>query len=241
MNKKAVILTICLVAMSLVLTAPAMAQITYYTDQPTFEAAAPGLTLEDFEETTVVGNTGCDEPIDMNSNDLCFVPGDIQPGLALQTNEGIRAGCPGDCPMVALPPGAVGNATDAVGANFFADTTDVLFTNNNVTAAGMDFSDFAYPNIFDISIYGIGDVLMDTTTANVAAADTFWGVTSNQVITRILIAAQGSSAEVMDNIQFGAPAPPVSVPSMTQWGMIAFMLFAGIGAVYSLRKRRAKA
>ncbi len=36
----------------------------------------------------------------------------------------------------------------------------------------------------------------------------------------------------------GLPAPPMAIPTMTQWGMVAFMLLAVAGAVYYLRRRR---
>jgi hypothetical protein len=42
-------------------------------------------------------------------------------------------------------------------------------------------------------------------------------------------------------VRCGAPAPPVApavVPTMTEWGMIIFMVFAGLGAIYYLRKQR---
>jgi uncharacterized repeat protein (TIGR01451 family) len=35
-----------------------------------------------------------------------------------------------------------------------------------------------------------------------------------------------------------APTPPTQVPTMTEWGMILFMLLAGLGSVYYLRKRK---
>ncbi len=38
-------------------------------------------------------------------------------------------------------------------------------------------------------------------------------------------------------LSFGAPMEFTPVPTMTQWGMIVFMLLAGFGAVYFLRKR----
>jgi hypothetical protein len=33
-------------------------------------------------------------------------------------------------------------------------------------------------------------------------------------------------------------AGPLDVPTMTEWGMIIFMVFAGLGAVYYLRRQR---
>lgn len=36
------------------------------------------------------------------------------------------------------------------------------------------------------------------------------------------------------------PMDPYSIPTMTEWGMIIFMMLAGLGAVYDIRRRRAK-
>lgn len=45
---------------------------------------------------------------------------------------------------------------------------------------------------------------------------------------------------VLTGAQFAAaPAAPVAVPTMTEWGMIIFMLLAGLGSIYYLRRRRA--
>ncbi len=38
--------------------------------------------------------------------------------------------------------------------------------------------------------------------------------------------------------QGGPGGPPVSVPTMNEWGMIIFMIFAGLGAFYYLRRQR---
>ena len=38
--------------------------------------------------------------------------------------------------------------------------------------------------------------------------------------------------------KFAADLPSVSVPALTDWGMIVFIVFAGFGAIYHLRKSR---
>ena len=43
----------------------------------------------------------------------------------------------------------------------------------------------------------------------------------------------------IENWTFASYEPsPVSVPTINEWGMIAFMLFAGFGAIYYLRRKR---
>ncbi|MEJ2695555.1 MAG: hypothetical protein P8013_02805 [Candidatus Sulfobium sp.] len=41
-----------------------------------------------------------------------------------------------------------------------------------------------------------------------------------------------------DNIRIEALAPPTPVPTMTEWGLVIFMLIAACGAIYYLRKRK---
>ena len=38
--------------------------------------------------------------------------------------------------------------------------------------------------------------------------------------------------------QGGLGDPPVAIPTMTEWGMIIFMVFAGAGSCYYLRRKR---
>ena len=59
------------------------AQTNFYTDRSAFEADFPGLTVEDFEEARFPAGpvTLCEEPINSLSNDDCFIPGEIIPGV----------------------------------------------------------------------------------------------------------------------------------------------------------------
>ncbi len=232
LNKKALLMTAGLVAVSLLAAVPAMAQLTYYTNPVTFQTNAPPLQTEDFETGGVAPGAAlaCSEPINTNSNDLCFSPGDINPGVEMRSSSGSN--------MVILGAGVftVNNASIVAGANNFPDTTDVIFTQNNgVTAVGMDFSNGGYPSIFNINVYGAGNSLLGSTTVNVTGPDTFWGVISADGIRRINIESTGgNNGELSDNIRFGGFIP---VPTMTEWGMIIFILLAGAGSVYYLRKR----
>ena len=50
---------------------------------------------------------------------------------------------------------------------------------------------------------------------------------------------EGNTA--IDNVSLvipGTPSPPTSVPTMNEWGMIIFIVLAGLGSVYYLRRQR---
>ncbi len=43
---------------------------------------------------------------------------------------------------------------------------------------------------------------------------------------------------VLDDLTFSRQTAPAAIPTMTEWGMIIFMVLAGLGSVYYLRRRR---
>jgi PKD repeat protein len=104
----------------------------------------------------------------------------------------------------------MGNPSKNVVANYFVESYNITFT-TVVHAAGMDLVSYASEGTVDITIYGPGGVVLGTTTAPATNAGTFWGVSSDQPITRININSEGGQAEGVDNVAFGfvAIAPPM--------------------------------
>jgi len=175
---------------------------TYFTDAAAFDAMFPGLPVEDFEDSLSVpgGTPGCDEPANENSDDDCFEPGDIVPQLSLRTFEGARAGCPVECPMVALGDGVVGTTGIVVGANFFIDTV-LLETTAEVCALGMDLL-IPTPETLDIIITTQSG--MASTTAMASNTGLFWGLATNQdPIVSIHFVSPSGGGELLDNIRLG--------------------------------------
>jgi hypothetical protein len=212
----------------------------FYTDRPTFQAANPGLPLEDFETGMVLpsGVTPCDEPINDLSNDACFTTGSLLPGFALQTFEGIRPGCPLECPMVIVGAGFVGNPSIVVGPNFFVDTYLITFS-PPVTSVGLDLVTTSSSDIFDISITdGTGAVTM--TTGSASPAGTFWGVESSDLIASIHIASPSGNTELIDNLEFGTIAPPPPIPTLSEWGLIVLSLSFLIFGIVAIRVWKVK-
>jgi hypothetical protein len=64
--------------------------LTFYSSEATFDAAFPGLPVEDFGEGVVPagGATGCPSPLSSTSNNACFLPAQILRGLELLDSTG---------------------------------------------------------------------------------------------------------------------------------------------------------
>jgi len=185
---------------------------TFYTDRATFDASAPGLPIEDFELATTPPGVidATDVPLDENTNNAVFPLGSILPGIQFQ-DDPIH---PPDG-IVALGAGVGGNPSTCILSNYNTGSFDILFPNTNTFAAGMDLTHFwDPPATVNITIYGEGGVVMDTTTSTGSEAGNFWGVISNRFITRININSTLGAWEGVDNIAFGyADVPNSPMPT----------------------------
>ena len=61
----------------------AIAQVNFTTNEGQFIAANPSLLFQDFQAANVApgDSTSCNVPVNQNSDDACFMPGDILPGI----------------------------------------------------------------------------------------------------------------------------------------------------------------
>src|SRR6188768_3403188 len=104
--------------------APASAALLTFDTRAAFNAAAPGLSVEDFEEGNIGagGIEGFDDPLDSSTNNVFFAPGDILAGLTLDasTEEGED--------LFILGAGFALNPSIVVGANFFEASLNLLFS-----------------------------------------------------------------------------------------------------------------
>jgi hypothetical protein len=170
--------------------------LSFYTDRATFDSDYPGLPNEDFEEATVLpgGVSPCDTPINSQSDDSCFSPGDIVPGVDIQDN-------PSYSNMAALGPGFFGNPSKVVGPAAFADFLEIVFTTNETYAAGMLILSNVAGVPVPIEIYSSDGALLGTSSVTPSATGVFWGVGSDQAIGRILF--QSPDVDMVDDLAFG--------------------------------------
>ena len=208
------------------MTATAQAQ-TYYTDRVSFDAANPGLALEDFNEATLVSSTAVTAPLDKFSNNVNFTPGQIKDGLRINTV--------GTAPNEFFVNNSYGNpfdSTTVVTTNYSSNSADLSFYNDNVTSVGLDL----YGGSYILSLYSSEDFLIGTQVVD-ASSGAFFGVTSPYLIKHITL-NNTSTFETFDNIAFGGQTTNSSVPEPGSLALLSGIAVSGLG--FLLRRKRSR-
>lgn len=208
----------------LAFAAPAEAQITTYSSQSSFSAAAGTVTTENFEScphatTAFTGSLS-------SSAGPCSA---ITSGVTFSPQQGS---------LYIAGPGQSSNPSTALGMNVFVSDPISITFGTGITAFGADlFQNFgggsqgSTDTAFNILAYGAGNTLLGTFNPLVSPnGGDFFGLTSTDSIFRIDIGQPGGFA-VVDNVQFSASA----VPEPSTWAML-LMGFGGIGV--ALRRQR---
>lgn len=178
-----------------------------------FDAAFPGLPVEDFENRTTVPYFGLpntsvcmdDGPWNHETNDACFSPGAILPGISFSTTPKPNRATK---PMVALEGGIFGVFTAAIGPTWWDDDLIITFT-EPVCAVGLDWQDPDFPPEFTaltIRVYGPGDVPIGSI---VDATEGFVGISAAGTIARIEFDDSNHRVgELVDDVAFGCACQP---------------------------------
>jgi hypothetical protein len=181
--------------------------LVFYGDRSLFDGDFPGLLLEDFEEGSAAPGAvaTCAAPLDSSGDGTCFAAGDILDGLRFQDNPG-----PDATGLALLGEGFDSNPSKSLVANTFTDRFEIYFT-ELVFAAGMDLVSVYDPDVVNLTVYGPGGVELGATTTAATEEGSFWGVVSDEPITRIEIYSTSDQAEGVDNLAFGG-LPDCGVP-----------------------------
>ena len=165
-----------------------------YSDRIAFQTACAGLTLEDFNTLVVAPSqvAACGNPV--NSANSC--------GGTLQAGFSFAASTP-SANVVALGAGIFG-PSPLIAADLFSDYNIIHFPNNDVFSIGMTIYIAGGPENTGVRVYGAGGALINTyTPATAGFAGTFFGITADEVITRIEIESPSGLGEVIDDLEFG--------------------------------------
>ena len=233
--------------LTLVLAAPVEAGIillpgvgTVYTDtnKTDFMIAAPGLTLVDFATTSQNTLQSCNGPFDSVTNNACFLPGDIAPGISA---DAVNLG--GGGLMLRAPTGTLqGNSIDVVGPNSPADDLSILLT-GGPNSFGGDFLSLTErgSGLLSISVADLNGVFATTDISIGTGPTTFYGIISNRAITSLKFTIAGI-AEGIGNAQFGTVQMGGSSGGGTNIPEPGTLLLTGLGFAAALRlgRRRTK-
>lgn len=172
--------------------------LTLYGDRATFDEAFPGLPVEDFEEANVGERriVPCPHPLNENSDNNCFSPGDILSGINIMASNdqfGFELAVVGKDYFL--------NPSKNVAVTVFPDAQILEFPNGGVLSVGMDLHVYFHEENLLIDIHG-NSGLLGSTQATANSQGRFWGVSSDEVITMITILSLTNQAEAVDNISF---------------------------------------
>lgn len=185
--------------------------MTFTTDEAQFIANNPGLAFQDFAVANAPAGLiiNCNPGI-INSatNDPCFMPGDILPGIEFSSST-----LSNDLLVLGSNAAGSGNPADVLTNNTFPDSYNISFTDPNVRRAGMLMgcarTGAPCSENMTVEVYGAGNVFLNSTIIPVTNLfNTFLGVTSIVPITRINLLASNTPVEGLLNIRFGEGFTP---------------------------------
>jgi hypothetical protein len=179
--------------------------IDTYDDRDDFNAAAPGLPVEDFEGSKALAGfpLPCGgNPLDSGET-VCYDTGSIEPGLGVLAANGTGVVSASNAVT------SFGVPTTWVGANTFNETTSLVFTaTTKPKAVGLDFFDLISvlgPTFLDITIT-YEDGAIETVSLGAGQGSRFFGVITDKPIEEMKIG--GLQVILVDNVAFGIIAPP---------------------------------
>lgn len=214
---------------------PAAAGVAFFTDEAEFVSINPGLSTQDFQSGNVApgGDVLCSSIIDENTNDNCFSPGDILPGIQFSNDPPVNG-------LILLGSNFDNNLFNVLLTNDQPDDFEIRFTSNRVTAAGVDVGCLSMGpcnNTLTVSVFGSGDdFLGETSVTATNNFDSFIGIQSHEPITRIIISGPIQIFEGIDRISFGTTVF-TNIPALSVWGLITISLALCITGLIYVRRR----
>jgi hypothetical protein len=215
--------------------------LVFYEDPLTFNQSCKDLAFEDFENTNVDPNsdTVCHGPFNSLTNNACYSEGALVPGFSLTVLDNNTGN------LIVLTPPLANLITTAVGPNNFMANTQIAF-NPAESGVGLLIVTPDSSGVLTVEVYGPDDSLLGSADLNVEMNNTgtFLGVTTPQGISRITLNNNSQNiGELLYEIQFGdcglSTVRQTSVPTLSEWGLMAMASILGLAGIMVIRKRRA--
>jgi hypothetical protein len=195
------------------LVQPAAAQrggLTFYDSRAVFNAAHPGLFVEDFEDVHVPNGISCwcTSPVDANTDNECYDPGTLVApfGLAAVGPTQFEFDA-----LIALGPGYFGQPSIVAGANLEVDTT-VAWFDPGVDAVGMEvYAYFGNPGI-TVDVFDTAGVLLGSTTIPGDTTGTFFGVHSDGALIGAVHLDADDDYTMLDDVAYSTTPVGVAPP-----------------------------
>jgi hypothetical protein len=197
------------------LAAPAGAAVMQYATRAAFNAAFPGLPVEDFEEARVPASSSAtmSGPLDINTNNLIFHPNEILNGLRVNVPNTVS----NPANMFVSGPGFATYVSHAISFNSAttpAPQITVDLYNGGVPSIGLDVTSNPNGNSVTVTALSGVTILGSFLVANAQGAGTFFGISSDaQPITQLQF-TNGNFYGV-DNIALAVPEPAALIASVT--------------------------
>lgn len=244
--------SVCFIAVSILFLAAgfsAQAQVTFLTDKNQYVANHPDQQVQLFASGNVAPGSFqfCDSVfIDFTSNNPCFSPGDILPGLAFFSTPSSPVS--GSFELRGVGANANSNPRKALGRQTDGDTEfiEILFGDGGVSSAGI------VPGCFDgtppcnatylLQIYSTSGALLDEIQVPVTDLfNTFVGFDSSVPVGRVTLSdsSQLTTFEMIDEVRF--TAIPEAIPTLSEWGLIVMAGILGIVGFIVMNRRKASA
>ncbi|MHB1148070.1 MAG: hypothetical protein ACYC01_10820 [Lutibacter sp.] len=167
----------------------------FYESEAGFDFPCNNMPTEDFSSIDIEMSDGSlyfvGSPLDMNTDNGYFSPGDILPGISFTSTNGLY-----------VWNSSYWDANKLIFTSNYFDDLIINFTSANVTSVSMKIAQVwtgGYTNI-DIAVYDFSDNLLGTSGVYIQPYGINWGVTSVEPIKKIILTGYFPG---VDNVSFG--------------------------------------